>query len=295
MCPLFRGLTLRSYRKDEPLSSDTFWGKPFSHPIDEVGISNLEVTFGNGRVVDRFSLDSQEEANEIEVVFCGKSPLSKYNMTMISTLSNCTCKGRKFTDQANYFSLEIPKGAIPVGERLTIDVGVALLIPFQFLECLRPVSAVFWVCIRDNVNYRFSKPVTVTIPHFLNFEKDRDVQCMGVTFIKAHHNTNVGGVSKFWQTDGKVVFRPLNKFGFLQTTHFCSLCIACKDKPEVLTKTNFSIISVIPARTVADGTKQYAFFFITFSSIKTCLKKVDELLADTIFETYRKEQLNLSL
>ena len=94
MCPLFRGLTLRSYRKDEPLSSDTFWGKPFSHPIDEVGISNLEVTFGNVRVVDRFSLDSQEEANEIEVVFCGKSPLSKYinNMTMIFTLSNCTSK-----------------------------------------------------------------------------------------------------------------------------------------------------------------------------------------------------------
>ena len=77
-------------------------------------------------------------------------------MTLVSTLSDCTSEGLQYVDEANDFSLEIPEGAIPEGERLTIDVGVALFGPFKFPEGLRPVSPVFWVCVRDNPNFKFS-------------------------------------------------------------------------------------------------------------------------------------------
>ncbi|CAI8025145.1 hypothetical protein GBAR_LOCUS14555, partial [Geodia barretti] len=53
-------------------------------------------------------------------------------VTLITTLSDCTSEGTIFTDEANDFSLEIPEGAIPEGEILTVDVGVTLFGPFQF-------------------------------------------------------------------------------------------------------------------------------------------------------------------
>ena len=93
----------------------------------------------------------------------------------VATLSQCTSDGRHYCDEANDFSLEIPEGAIPEGETVTIDIGVALYGPFQYPEGLRPVSPVFWLCVRDNKLFCFLKPVTVTIPHVLNLKNHNDI------------------------------------------------------------------------------------------------------------------------
>ena len=204
-----------------------------------------------------------------------------------------THEGREFTDWTNDFSLEITEGAIPEGERLTIDVGVALFGPFQFPEGLRPVSPVFWVCVRDNPNFQFSKPVTVTIPHFLHLENDEDIQSLGLTFLKADHNKNSHKLYEFQPTDGEMEFEPSQKFGILKTTHFCSLCLTCRDRPDVLTKTSFCITSVLP-KCATIGKKQTAFFFITFYNLSTCLKKVDELITEKKLEHYEKTQLKFN-
>ena len=246
------------------------------------------------RYPDRFSPENQEETNQREVVsICGECPIPEH-ITLITTLSDCTSEGRQFTDDVNDFSLEIPEGAIPEGERLTIDVGVALFGPFQFPEGLRPVSPVFWVCVRDNPNFQFSKPVTVTIPHFLDLENDEDIQSLGLAFLKAEHNTDPEGVVNFLQTDGKIKFQPSSKFGVLQTNHFCSLCIACKDKPEVLTRTDFCMTSVIPTHAASDGAKQHAYFFVTFNNLRTCLRKVDERIAEKKLENYQKGEVKFN-
>ena len=214
-------------------------------------------------------------------------------MTLITTLSDCTSEGRKFTDDVNDFSLEIPEGAIPDGERLTIDVGVALFGPFQFPEGLRPVSPVFWVCVRDNPNFRFSKPVTVTISHFLDLENDEDIQSLGLAFLKADHNKNYDRLHELQPTDGEMKFEPSQKFGVLKTTHFCSLCIACRDRPDVLTKTSFCITSVLP-KCATIGKKQNAFFFITFFNLSTCLAQVDKVIVEKKLEHYEKTQLEFN-
>ena len=155
------------------------------------------------------------------------------HITLLTTLSDCTGEGRKFTDEPNDFSLEIPDGAIPEGKRHTVDVGVALFGPFQFPEGLRPVSPVFWVCVRDNPNFGFSKPVTVTIPHFLTLENDDEIQSLGLTFLKAGHNKNAEGLYEFQPTEGEINFQPFQTFAIIQNSHFCSLCITCRDNPEV--------------------------------------------------------------
>ena len=42
----------------------------------------------------------------------------------IATLSQCTHNGRSYNDEHNDFRLEIPEGAIPEGESITIDIDV---------------------------------------------------------------------------------------------------------------------------------------------------------------------------
>ena len=206
-----------------------------------------------------------------------------------------TSEGRKFTNKANDFSLEIPEGAIPEGKRLTVDLRVALIGPFKFSKGLRPVSPVFWICVRDQINFQFLKPVEVTIPHFLNLQNDSDIQSLGLIFLKADHNKNSEGLYKFLPTDGVADFKARKTHGVLKTSHFCSLCIGCKDGPEVLTKTNFCITSVIPECAISPGRKQSAFFFITFSNLSTCLSKVDELIEKEIrFQHHKRNRFEFN-
>ena len=251
----------------------------------------MQLLIGERKVVELEMVIHVDSTNIAESNIAKQRQKVSEHMTLITTLSDCTSEGRKFTDDVNDFSLEILEGAIPEGERLTIDVGVALFGPFQFPEGLRPVSPMFWVCVRDNPNFQFSKPVKVTIPHFLNLENDENIKSLGLTFLKANHNTDPKRVLNFLPTDGKIHFQPSSKFGVLQTNHFCSLCIACKDKPEVLTNTDFCKISVIPARAIADGTKQLAFFFMTFSNLRTCLRK---FIAEMKLENYQKREVKFN-
>ena len=225
-------------------------------------------------------------------IFCGECPMPEC-MSLVSTMSDCTSEGETFTDKANDFSLEIPEGAIPEGERLAVDVGLALFGPFQFPEGLRPVSPVFWVCVRDNNKFNFPKPVAVTLPHFLDLENYEDIQSLGLTFLKADHKKNSQGLYNFQQTDEEIDFKPSQTFGTLRTTHFCSLCIACRDRPDVLTRTRFCITSVLP-KTATVGQKQIAFFFITFYNLNTCLTKVDEIIAEKKLEHYEKTQVKFN-
>ena len=222
--------------------------------------------------------------------YCGKCPMPDC-MTLISTVSDITSNGVKFFSKSNDFTLDIPRGAVPENERLTLDMGVALFGPFQFPEGLRPVSPVFWVCVRDNSTFHFSKPVTVTIPHFLSLRSDEDVQSLGLTFLKAKHNKNMEGMYEFYETDGDMNFQASSVFGVLETSHFCSLCIACRDTLECLNKTQFCMTSLLPKSAMADGTKQDAYFFVTFYNLTTCLTKVDELIAEKGLGGHQKSQV----
>ena len=132
-------------------------------------------------------------------------PIDPYNtreyiptcFTPVATLSQCTHDGRWYYDEHNDFGLEIPAGAIPEGESITIDIGVALYGPFQYPESLRPVSPVFWVCVRDQKDFKFVKPVKLTIPHCLNLKQYDDIESLGLTFLKGDHEMNPQQMNQF--------------------------------------------------------------------------------------------------
>ena len=193
---------------------------------------------------------------------------------VIATLSNLTSTGQRYmyVNKANDFSLEIPKGAIPEGESITIDIGVALYGPFQYPEGLRPVSPVFWVCVRDKTNFQFLKPVTVSIPHFLNIDSEDDIESPGMTFLKGTHDMNSQNMYEFQPTDGDMLFEPFKTYGALQTIHFCYLCISSKVSRKQIRKAKYCLYVAIP-RTMARCEPTYVYFFVTYL-LSTCLETV---------------------
>ena len=226
-------------------------------------------------------------------IYCGECPIPEF-MTPITTLSDVTSAGVRYVDAANDFTLEVPEGAVPKTERLTLDVAVALFGPFQFPEGLRPVSPVFWVCVRDQRSFFFSRPVSVTLPHFLDLGSEEDVKSLGLTFLKARHSKNSEGMYEFSKTDGEVDFESSRRSGVLKTSHFCSLCIASKDRPECLKMTQFCLTSLLPRSIVSVGKKQYAYFFVTFYNLNTCLRKVDKLIEKKELGEYEKRQVKFT-
>ena len=193
--------------------------------------------------------------------------------TPVTSHLECTHHGMSYHDENNDFKLEIPEGAIAEGVTLSIDIGVALYGPFQFPQDLRPVSPVFWVCVRQLQFFQFLKPVIVTLPHFLSLKDQDDIKALGLTFLKAKHERNPHQMYEFHQAGGTVYFEPLKKCGVFKTTHLCSLCISCKDTMEAIKKANFCISAIIP-QTIASS---YADFYLTFL-LKTCLSKLNEQL-----------------
>ena len=196
----------------------------------------------------------------------------------VATLLQCTHDGRSYYDEHNDFKLEIPEGAIPEGESITIDIGVALYGPFQYPEGLRPVSPVFWVCVRDCKRFQFLKPVKVTIQHCLNLKNPEDIESLGLTFLKGDHKMNSQQMHRFQQAEGDAFFSALDMFGVFQLSHFCSLCISCKDANHFIHKALFCISAVIP-RIISFDQPSYAYFFITFL-LSTCLDKVKEQISN---------------
>ena len=165
---------------------------------------------------------------------------------------------------------------------------MALYGPFQYPEGLRPVSPVFWVCVRDQNHFQFLKPVKVTIPHCLNLESHDDIKSLGLTFLKGDHEMNSQQMYRFQQAEGDVLIEPLKKYGVLQTTHFCCQCIAGQVTKELMKNTNFCISALLP--TVIPDTES-AYFFITFF-LKTCLNVVTEQInKDTALQGHERQNI----
>ena len=209
--------------------------------------------------------------------------------TPVATLSQCTHDGRWYYDEHNDFGLEIPAGAIPKGESITIDIGVALYGPFQYPEGLRPVSPVFSVCVRDQKDFQFLKPVKVTIPHCLNLECHDNIESLGLTFLKGDHEMNPQQMYQLQPAEGDVLIEPLKEYGVIETTHFCSLCIAGQVTKELVKNANFCISAVLPT-TISDT--ESAYFFITFL-LKACLTVVEEQInKDTALRRHERKNID---
>ena len=195
----------------------------------------------------------------------------------IATVMNCSHDGTVFYDNTNEFGLEIPEGAIPEQESITIDIGVAMYGPFEFPEGLKPVSPVFWVCTRESRFSCFLKPVTITIPHCIDLKSS---DSLSLTFLKGDHEVNAQKIYQFQRIKGsEMVFEAQQLKGVLKIIHFCSLCISGKVSPELTKNTKFCIYAALPLA-VPPLQTTYCRFFISYL-LATCIATVEKQITGT--------------
>ncbi len=145
-------------------------------------------------------------------------------------------------------TLSIPKGCVPQDKVIAIEIGVTICTELTSLLPLdmTPVSPIIQLCVLNEPNFKFAKPVTIQILHFLDIACDEDVQTMDLHFLKSYHN-----LPCFHTTDGQEDFPANAHHGTLTIDHFCSFCIAASKTSVDTSRIYYYIMSVMPKEIVS--------------------------------------------
>ena len=129
----------------------------------------------------------------------------------------------------NLFGMFIPSGSIPQNKIITIDIGITFctelmsLLPPEF----KAVSPIVKVCIKEEPDFRFLKPIKIQLQHYLDLQSEGTSNSINIHFLKSGHN-----LSCFHVTDGVEEFDCNTQYGKLIIDHFCTFCIAA-DKTKI--------------------------------------------------------------
>ncbi len=130
---------------------------------------------------------------------------------------------------SDLFSISVPHGSIPEDTVITVSIGITFctelmsLLPPRF----KAVSPVVELCVKEQPKFKFLKPVTIRIQHYLDICSESSVESMRVHFLKSGHN-----LCCFHLTDGREEFPRESNYGVLSIDHFCTFCIAA-DKAKI--------------------------------------------------------------
>lgn len=178
--------------------------------------------------------------------------------------------GGRYANENHEVYLKVPRGAIPEGKIVSIEVGVSFhsaLVPLLPMES-KPVSPLVKLCVVGEPNFRFLKPVEVTLPHFLDIMDEEDSDKMGLQFLKSGHSLYC-----FHESDGVATFRPKASTATLKTTHFCTFCIAAKETISHK-KINYRLVKVLPKN---KRDRMWRVNFCVSYYLRTCLQVLRSL------------------
>ena len=185
----------------------------------------------------------------------------------------CDDGGLEHTIDGHNITIRIPQGAIAEGERLHIEVGVTLFGPFTFPGNCSPISPILQLCPTET-DYKFQKPISVILPHFLSEETIQKLNPGEISFAKAMHHS-IGPEKrrqnfKFEHTDTvpKFASSGSRNFGVLQIQHCCYLCIV---KGKDVEGAEYCLVQI--ERPLQQGSE---FHFLVTYFLETCLQAVDE-------------------
>lgn len=189
----------------------------------------------------------------------------------------CDCSGIEYTNKKHNFSLRIPEGAIPMGEKIHFEVAIAMHGPFILPKATRLVSPILWLCAFEE-NVKFIKPFQVVIPHILHEISEKKVEGYQLGFAKAKHSdvsfSASGNIVHNFQPltplECDAIFSSTNEVGFGTATmsHFCYLCITAKDLPEVKSDIGYCLTR---AERSATAQRQEVHFCVSYS-LGTCIE-----------------------
>ena len=145
-------------------------------------------------------------------------------------------------------SVSIPPGALPMGSKTNLTVGVVRLANtghFALPDGLTLVSPIVWICSTPEV--QLLEPATITLPHCVDLKGVTAAE-LGMVFAKAHHT--LGTIIKsrrmysFQCVDNNdITFE--GKHGVLCTQHFCYLCILAKKTPPVIERIRHCLVPMV--------------------------------------------------
>ena len=168
------------------------------------------------------------------------------------------CNGGRYVNADHEVELHVPRGAVPIGQKVTVRIAVSLTSPMQFPSGLKPVSPIVHFCIVNDPYFKFAKPVKLVLPHFLSVTSaDPDMQ-----FLKAGHKQHF-----FKECDGEACFEVGESRGTLLTDHFCHYCIS-SSVSNTQSKANFRLIRVLPKNRPSSWEAQFCVTYF----LRTCLK-----------------------
>ena len=160
----------------------------------------------------------------------------------------CDSRGLEYAIKDHDITLRIPKGAIPAGEKVHVEVAVAMHGPFEFSTNAQPISPILWLCFKEK--HELDKRFQVILPHFLTGLTREKAEYHQVFFAKANHTEHS-------TTDGqkKYQFVPIHdepilassgqkSFGVLLTNHCCFLCLQANYTADLVVDTEYCLARI---------------------------------------------------
>ena len=199
------------------------------------------------------------------------SNLDKEKNNFFSQRFKCDCSSQKYTLDGHDITLIIPEGAVADGEKVELDIGVAMYGPFIFPENTQPVSPILWL-YPQKANVKLKKPLQVIIPHCLAGLTEDDLHQHHVCFMKSDYkDSDAVGQYHFSQYSNDKSFL-FDNYGALETLHFGLFGLAKLGNTNRL-KMNYSLARVyLPA-----SPPMYSFHFYALYNLPTH-KRVCKLL-----------------
>jgi hypothetical protein len=169
--------------------------------------------------------------------------MKRANVSFVDhSVLECDYSGIEYTNKKHNFSLQIPEGAIPMGEKVCFEIAIAMQGPFILPKNTRLISPILWLCPCEE-NMTFNKPFQVVIPHILHKITEEKAKEYQLGFAKANHrnisHNNTGDAEYNFQplisSECDAVFSSTSElsFGTATMNHFCYLCITAKNTPEL--------------------------------------------------------------
>ena len=185
----------------------------------------------------------------------------------------CDCNGREYTNVDHDITLRIPEGAVAEGEKIHVEIGVAMYGPFIFPENTQPISPILWLCILEE-DVELKKPFQVVLPHYLTGLSKERVQYHQVCFAKASHNdyTFVDNqmTYKFLASDTEPLLASsgYRSYGVLVSKHCCFYCLLAKKTPQLATDAGYCLTRI---ESSVSPQRSEVYFCATFF-LDTCLR-----------------------
>ena len=154
--------------------------------------------------------------------------------------------GGVYRDDSLGVCIKVPKGAVPEGNVLRLEVGMCLYGPFKFPSGTTPIAPVLMLCPQQEIELK--EPVLVTLPHIINRACTADVDGLGIKVVEAGHQSPL---PQFEDIDAHIIFESDGdeEYAKFSLSHFRFISLRAESKREKALQFGYCICPMYPIQT----------------------------------------------